>query len=45
MGTTYPNPTPSQIHIGWIDVGVMGTAMTIRIFSTCYTTIYARTPS
>ena len=45
MGTTYLNLTPSQIRIGWIDIGVIGTAMTTCIFSICYTAIYDRTPS
>ncbi|KAK9287176.1 hypothetical protein L1049_015587 [Liquidambar formosana] len=47
METPYPKPiTPAQTRIGWIGIGVMGSAMASRLLSAGYTlTIYARTPS
>lgn len=47
MGTSYPSPiTPSNTRIGWIGIGVMGSAMASRILSSGYSLIiYARNPS
>ncbi|CAK9151162.1 unnamed protein product [Ilex paraguariensis] len=47
MSTPYLTPiTPSKTRIGWIGIGVMGSAMASRLLSAGYTvTIYARTPS
>ncbi|KAL3515625.1 hypothetical protein ACH5RR_022527 [Cinchona calisaya] len=47
MGTPYPTPiTPTQTRIGWVGIGVMGSAMASRLLSAGYTiTVYARTPS
>ncbi|CAK9144942.1 unnamed protein product [Ilex paraguariensis] len=47
MTTPYPTPiTPSQTSIGWIGIGVMGSAMASRLLSAGYTlTVYARTTS
>ncbi|KAH7867056.1 hypothetical protein Vadar_028356 [Vaccinium darrowii] len=47
MNTPYPTPiSPSSTRIGWIGIGVMGSAMASRLLSAGYTlTLYARTPS
>ncbi|XP_059653450.1 probable 3-hydroxyisobutyrate dehydrogenase-like 2, mitochondrial isoform X2 [Cornus florida] len=47
MDTPYPKPiTPTQTRIGWIGIGVMGSAMASRLLSAGYSvTVYARTPS
>jgi len=47
MATPYPNPiSPTQTRIGWIGIGVMGSAMASRILSAGYTlTIFSRNPS
>lgn len=47
METPYPKPIiPTKTRIGWIGIGVMGSAMASRLLSAGYTlTIYARTPS
>ncbi|KAH7865634.1 hypothetical protein Vadar_009150 [Vaccinium darrowii] len=47
MNTPYPTPiSPSSTRIGWIGIGVMGSAMASRLLSAGYTlNLYARTPS
>ncbi|CAM8884273.1 unnamed protein product [Rhodiola kirilowii] len=47
METRYPNPiSPTATRIGWIGIGVMGSAMATRLLYAGYSlTIYARTPS
>lgn len=47
MNTPYPKPiTPAETRIGWIGIGVMGSAMASRLLSAGYSlTIYARSPS
>lgn len=47
METPYPKPiTPTTTRIGWIGIGVMGSAMASRLLSAGYNlTVYARTPS
>ncbi|KAL2942617.1 putative 3-hydroxyisobutyrate dehydrogenase-like 3 mitochondrial [Bienertia sinuspersici] len=47
MGNPYPcEVTPSNTKIGWIGIGVMGSAMAARLLSEGYSlTIYARNPS
>uniref|UniRef100_A0A7N0ZVQ9 Uncharacterized protein n=1 Tax=Kalanchoe fedtschenkoi TaxID=63787 RepID=A0A7N0ZVQ9_KALFE len=47
MESGYPNPiTPASTRIGWIGIGVMGSAMAARLLSAGYSlTVYARTPS
>lgn len=47
MHTPDPTPiTPTQTRIGWVGIGVMGSAMASRLLSAGYAvTVYARTPS
>ncbi|KAG5549871.1 hypothetical protein RHGRI_014989 [Rhododendron griersonianum] len=47
MNTPYPKPiNPFETRIGWIGIGVMGSAMASRLISAGYSlTLYARTPS
>ncbi|XP_052204197.1 probable 3-hydroxyisobutyrate dehydrogenase-like 2, mitochondrial [Diospyros lotus] len=47
MNTPYPKPiTPAETRIGWIGIGVMGSAMASRLLAAGYSlTIYARSPS
>ncbi|GAB4847854.1 hypothetical protein Ancab_026915 [Ancistrocladus abbreviatus] len=47
MSTPYPTPiSPHKTRVGWIGIGVMGSAMASRLLSAGYSvTIYARTPS
>ncbi|KAA8545524.1 hypothetical protein F0562_020308 [Nyssa sinensis] len=47
MNTPYPKPiSPTETRVGWIGIGVMGSAMAARLLSAGYPlTIYARTPS
>ncbi|KAK2966654.1 hypothetical protein RJ640_002352 [Escallonia rubra] len=47
MNTPYPTPIcPAQTRVGWIGIGVMGSAMAARLLSAGYAlTVYARTPS
>ncbi|KAK3016310.1 hypothetical protein RJ639_007290 [Escallonia herrerae] len=47
MNTPYPTPiSPAQTRVGWIGIGVMGSAMATRLLSAGYAlTVYARTPS
>ncbi|PSS26751.1 3-hydroxyisobutyrate dehydrogenase-like [Actinidia chinensis var. chinensis] len=47
MNTPFPKPiTKSETRIGWIGIGVMGSAMASRLLSAGYSlTVYARTPS
>ncbi|KAK1374292.1 putative 3-hydroxyisobutyrate dehydrogenase-like 2, mitochondrial [Heracleum sosnowskyi] len=47
MSTHYPAPIlPGKTRIGWIGIGVMGSAMASRLLAAGYAlTIYSRTPS
>lgn len=47
MSTPYPTTiTPTQTRIGWVGIGVMGSAMASRLLSAGYSiTVYARTPA
>ncbi|CAM8876542.1 unnamed protein product [Rhodiola kirilowii] len=47
METRYPNPiSPTATRIGWIGIGLMGSAMATRLLYAGYSlTVYARTPS
>ncbi|XP_057977898.1 probable 3-hydroxyisobutyrate dehydrogenase-like 2, mitochondrial [Malania oleifera] len=47
METPYPQPiTATKTRVGWIGIGVMGSAMASRLLSAGYSlTIYSRTPS
>ncbi|KAK3009989.1 hypothetical protein RJ639_010959, partial [Escallonia herrerae] len=47
MNTPYPTPiSPAQTRVGWIGIGVMGSAMAARLLSAGYgLTVYARTAS
>ncbi|XAR49394.1 2-hydroxy-3-oxopropionate reductase [Bertholletia excelsa] len=47
MNTPYPKPiTPGETRIGWIGIGVMGSAMASRLLAGGYSlTVYARNPS
>lgn len=47
MSTSYPTPvSPGRTRVGWIGIGVMGSAMASRLVSAGYSVkIYARTPS
>lgn len=47
MLTPYPTPiTPTQTRLGFIGIGVMGSAMATRLLAAGYSlTLYARTPS
>ncbi|XP_058092635.1 uncharacterized protein LOC131239096 [Magnolia sinica] len=47
METPYPKPiNPSQTRVGWIGIGVMGSAMAARLQAAGYIlTVYARNPS
>ncbi|KAM7470365.1 hypothetical protein LguiA_008548 [Lonicera macranthoides] len=47
MPTPYPTPiTPTQTRLGFIGIGVMGSAMATRLLAAGYSlTLYARTPS
>ncbi|KAL6517715.1 hypothetical protein OROMI_033416 [Orobanche minor] len=47
MSSHYPMPiNPTRTRIGWIGIGVMGSAMATRIISSGYSlSIYARNPS
>lgn len=47
MATPFPSPiSPSRTRIGWIGIGLMGSAMASRLLSFGYSlSIYARNPS
>ncbi|KAL5789777.1 hypothetical protein ACOSQ2_004665 [Xanthoceras sorbifolium] len=47
MQSPYPEPiTPSKTRIGWIGIGIMGSAMASRLLDAGYSlTLYARNPS